>query len=685
MAIRIIIDLDEKGAVRGIKSVDRELTKLEKTGKVTRDGIKKTNEAIKKKGKETDKTSRSLKKMNKIMLTQAKSILPPLLVGYAAFKALGLARHTLGIAGSFEVLQISLDTITKGKGPETFERLNKWALKMPVSTQSAIKSFQMMSAMGLKPAIKDMTTLVDTASALGGQQGTLEGIARALGQIVTKGKVSAEELMQLAERGIPAYQILQEEMGLTASELGNIGNMAIDGQKAVDALLTGMNKRFAGQSEKIRNTYQGINTEIKSNWQEWIRLVMDTGPFEKVKSIMIEIRDITEGMVDDQELLAKRAAATLSLTAQGATKEGFSFTQKGGMVAGVTERGGAFSAEQISDEIDRMERIRDKAIRALDVNLGPDFKARIHKGGALKMRLPDEDKNGQPKITKERLKLVNAYFDRMKAIAKLNSLRYSIGAAGVGRFETGAAGVGRFETESADKFGRTKGLLGDTRKSAFTGPSPEEIKKQLEKIEAIRRDIDENAVSLAKDRNTAQIALLKKRFQAEFGMLKEHNELRLVAEERLSQDIALIQEQRAQDVRDRIQRLAVFMERAFGQMSSKISVDSVVDSLKSTAISVGQRALFSGIAAALIPGGAGFLAGATGSLESTGILGRSAVPFSSDSGADRIVAQLKRSAIGSNVTHINNTFSPRERGEMSGMTDEQFAAQQNRVRGDRRV
>ncbi len=110
-----------------------------------------------------------------------------------------LAKDTLDTASSFEQLETKLDALTKGKGPETLEEINEWALEMPVNTQKAVDSFAMMQAMGLDPTIEKMETLVDAASIFG--EDTMPRVARALGQMQTLGKLSAEELNQMAEAG----------------------------------------------------------------------------------------------------------------------------------------------------------------------------------------------------------------------------------------------------------------------------------------------------------------------------------------------------------------------------------------------------------------------------------------------------------------------------------------------------
>lgn len=198
-----------------------------------------------------------------------------------------LARSAIGVAAKFEKMRLSLDTITKGQGEQWFKRLNEWALRMPVNTEKAIESFIMMRAMGLQPTIDQMTTLVDTMSALGGGADTLTGIARALGQMSTKGKVSAEELMQLAERGIPAYDIL-------AKAFGNVETSSINAKDAIEAIFTGLKGRFGGQAEKMQTTWSGMITTLRSFWTEFQRMVMESGLFDKLKEKVGIIKDWVE-------------------------------------------------------------------------------------------------------------------------------------------------------------------------------------------------------------------------------------------------------------------------------------------------------------------------------------------------------------------------------------------------------
>lgn len=213
-----------------------------------------------------------------------------------------IAKGAIDTASSFENMQISLDTLTGGKGKATLDELNNWALKMPVNTKNAIQAFTQMKAMGLDPTIKTMTTLVDTMGALGGSEDMMMGVARALGQIQTKGRVSMEELLQLAERGVPVFDILQKKLGLTQEQLGNIGNEGIAASTAINAILEGLGERFGGQSEKMQSIWSGMMSTLMDYWERFKLFVMEPGLFDWLKGKLDGVIKTLDAMMKSGEL-----------------------------------------------------------------------------------------------------------------------------------------------------------------------------------------------------------------------------------------------------------------------------------------------------------------------------------------------------------------------------------------------
>ena len=104
-----------------------------------------------------------------------------------------------------------------------------------------------------------------SASAAQNNPAIIESVSRAMGQIYTKGRLMNEEMRQLAEAGIPAYEILREKLGLTQEQLQNLGDESIPASKAINALIDGMNERFGGVVANSTKTLPGIISNIKDN------------------------------------------------------------------------------------------------------------------------------------------------------------------------------------------------------------------------------------------------------------------------------------------------------------------------------------------------------------------------------------------------------------------------------------
>lgn len=238
----------------------------------------------------------TLKTLNSQMASTIKGVFS--LKG--AFAALGtvslgiglskIATSAVDVANSFEQMELKLNQLTKGNGKQTLEELNAWALKMPVNTRKAVDSFVMMQAMGLDPTIKKMQILVDTSSLMGEE--ALPRISRALGQMQTLGKLSAEELNQMSEVGINARGYLKDAFGQTVEEIQKSG---IKIEKVVDAIWKGLDKDFGGAAVKAMNTWQGLTATTVSYFEEIERKLMAAGVFELLKD---QLKLINNELID---------------------------------------------------------------------------------------------------------------------------------------------------------------------------------------------------------------------------------------------------------------------------------------------------------------------------------------------------------------------------------------------------
>jgi len=140
--------------------------------------------------------------------------------------------------------------------------------RSPFDFEGLQNSAKMLLGMGFagEQIVPIIERLGDTVAATGGNTDKLEGIALALGQIQAKGKLSAEEVNQLAERGIPVWQMLAEEMGKTPAELMKLAEEGklLSGQ-VLPMLFYGLEKRFGGSMEKMSDTFEYTLANIKES------------------------------------------------------------------------------------------------------------------------------------------------------------------------------------------------------------------------------------------------------------------------------------------------------------------------------------------------------------------------------------------------------------------------------------
>lgn len=180
----------------------------------------------------------------------------------------------LKLAGDLEQTQIAFETMLGDaeRAARFVREAQMFARETPFDTEGVLEASRLLMAFGFEAeqVIPMLTTLGDTAAGLGAGSEGIERLTRALGQMAAKGRVQAEELLQLQELGVPAAQILQEELGLTAKEVANIGNLGLSSAKAIEALLAGMQKRYGGLMEKQSRSFQGLWNNIKETFQTQI-------------------------------------------------------------------------------------------------------------------------------------------------------------------------------------------------------------------------------------------------------------------------------------------------------------------------------------------------------------------------------------------------------------------------------
>lgn len=174
----------------------------------------------------------------------------------------------LKLAGDWEQSELAFETMlgSAEKAKAFMEELEAFASRTPFELPGLIDASRKLLAFGFaaEDIVPMMTAIGNAVSGLGGGAQEIDQVTRALGQMRAKGKVSAEEMMQLAELGIPAWEMLAKTLNTSVGEaMARVTRGQVDAATGIKAVIDGMNEKFPGMMEKQSKTLLGRLSTLK--------------------------------------------------------------------------------------------------------------------------------------------------------------------------------------------------------------------------------------------------------------------------------------------------------------------------------------------------------------------------------------------------------------------------------------
>lgn len=259
-----------------------------------KNGLKNTTNELKKQKAGVSGVSDEMKKM--------KTLITGFIAAYGGKKLWDLL---IGSNAEMEQYTTSLEVMlgSASKASAMIEKMRDFAAKTPLTLDNVISGGSLLMSYGV-----DESNLIDTMTKLGdlasGNAEKMDRITLAYGQMLAKGKVTGEELMQMTEAGVPLQTALADSIGVTGEEFSKMvsaGKVGIDDlNKAITELTTGDGK-FAGMMEKQSETMQGMLSTLQDNLSEFMRK-MGEGAFGEVKSALQEESDLLAEWEEDGTL-----------------------------------------------------------------------------------------------------------------------------------------------------------------------------------------------------------------------------------------------------------------------------------------------------------------------------------------------------------------------------------------------
>ena len=190
----------------------------------------------------------------------------------------GMAMNTfalkpIALADKMETSFVSFETML-GSGSEAskmMDNIKDFARTTPLDTSGVIDSVRTMLTSGAwnKDNVMDAAKKIGNAAmASGGGTEAMKGITLAMSQMSMTGRVNAQDMMQLANRGIPAWQMLADYFKKSVSEVRDMSKDGeISAEQGIEAIMQGLS-RYDGMMDKLsKRTAGGIWSNIKDTFE----------------------------------------------------------------------------------------------------------------------------------------------------------------------------------------------------------------------------------------------------------------------------------------------------------------------------------------------------------------------------------------------------------------------------------
>src|SRR5690606_8412077 len=135
---------------------------------------------------------------------------------------------------------------------EQMDQLDAFARTSPFSKAVFIQAQQQMLAFGIetKKVIPYLNAVQNAVAAAGGSNADIAGLVATMSKIQSSAKLTAQDLMEFGNRGVDAASLIGSTMGKTGAQIrAEITAGTLDAGVALDALVDGMNTRFAGAAD----------------------------------------------------------------------------------------------------------------------------------------------------------------------------------------------------------------------------------------------------------------------------------------------------------------------------------------------------------------------------------------------------------------------------------------------------
>jgi tape measure domain-containing protein len=250
--------------------VSKSLKKIDKTAKKS---FSTAEGASKKYSKQTDKAARSTKKVSGGMgrMLSKANLLKGALTALAVVALKKAITGAVKLGAEMEKTQLAFNTFLGSAklGKEVISELNEFSNITPFDNEQVIKAGKSLLAANV-PANKLTETLTRIGDISAGASIPITDLSNIYAKAMNKGKLQAEELNQMAERGIPIIDELSKTMNITKKEVFDFASKGKITSDIIDDVFKSMTSeggKFHKLMQKQSQTTSGLFSTLQGKLQ----------------------------------------------------------------------------------------------------------------------------------------------------------------------------------------------------------------------------------------------------------------------------------------------------------------------------------------------------------------------------------------------------------------------------------
>mgnify|MGYP000845156476 FL=1 len=258
-----------------------------------------------------DKASKSVSSVGSSLSRVGTGLTAAITAPLAAATVAGV-KWAASTASNAEQVNLAFTTMLKSpeRAQEMIQKLVKFARETPFDMPGLQTATQHLLAYGFAAddVIPMLTDIGNAAAGLGiGQQG-IDSITRALGQMHGKTVAASQEMMQLTEAGIPAWEYLAKALNTdVAGAMKAVEKRTVSADTAIKAIREGMQGDFGGLMAEQAKTLSGALSNLGDAAKATVMEIYKTDGYKTLTKAIQNLSDPMQHLFEAIMPLAEKA------------------------------------------------------------------------------------------------------------------------------------------------------------------------------------------------------------------------------------------------------------------------------------------------------------------------------------------------------------------------------------------